>query len=35
VRALLVGGTVERTLIGDLQTHLRSEVVVVGAFLRG
>jgi hypothetical protein len=33
VRAPLVGGKVERTLIGDLQTHLRSEVAVVGAFL--
>jgi hypothetical protein len=33
VRALLVAGTVERTLVTDLQDHLRSEVAVVEAFL--
>jgi hypothetical protein len=33
VRAPLVGGTVERTLVGDLQAHLRGEVAVVEAFL--
>lgn len=35
VRALLVAGTVERTLVNDLQDHLRSEVAVVEAFLAG
>jgi hypothetical protein len=33
VRARLVGGTVERTLVADLQEHLRAEVPVVEAFL--
>lgn len=33
VRALLVGGTVERTLVQDLQDHLHAEVEVVEAFL--
>ena len=33
VRAPLVGGTVERTLVADLQDHLRGEVAVVEAFL--
>jgi hypothetical protein len=34
VRVALVGGTVERTLVADLQDHLRDEVAVVEAFLR-
>ena len=33
VRAPLVGGTVERTLVGDLQSHLAAEVAVVDAFV--
>lgn len=33
IRALLVAGTVERTLVHDLQDHLRGEVAVVEAFL--
>jgi hypothetical protein len=32
VRAPLVGGTVERTLIADLQSHLAAEVAGVDAF---
>jgi hypothetical protein len=35
VRAPLVAGTVERTLVADLQDHLRSEVPVVEAYLAG
>lgn len=35
VRALLVGGTVEKVIVGDLQDHLRDEVAVVAAYLRG
>lgn len=35
VRVALVAGTVERTLVSDLQDHLRAEVAVVEAFLRG
>lgn len=34
VKALLVAGTVERTLVNDLQDHLRAEVAVVEAYLR-
>jgi hypothetical protein len=33
VRAPLVGGAVERTLVGDLQAHLAAEVAVVEAFV--
>lgn len=33
VRAPLVGSTVERTLVGDLQSHLAAEVPVVEAFV--
>ena len=33
VRAPLVGGTVERTLVGDLQAHLAAEVAVVEAYV--
>jgi hypothetical protein len=33
VRVALVAGTVERTLVGDLQDHLRAEVAIVEAFL--
>ena len=33
VRAPLVGGTVERTLVADLQAHLASEVALVDAFI--
>ncbi len=33
VRAPLVGGTVERTLIADLQSHLAAEVALVDAFV--
>jgi hypothetical protein len=33
VRAPLVGSTVERTLVGDLQAHLAAEVAVVDAFV--
>ena len=33
VRAPLVGSTVERTLVGDLQSHLAAEVAVVEAFV--
>jgi hypothetical protein len=35
VRVALVAGTVERTLVGDLQDHLRAEVAIVEAFLAG
>jgi hypothetical protein len=35
VRAPLVGGTVERTLINDLQDHRAAEVPFVDAFVRG
>ncbi|HJR26493.1 MAG TPA: DUF2505 domain-containing protein [Acidimicrobiales bacterium] len=35
VRAPLVGGTVERTLVHDLRDHLQAEVPVVEAFLAG
>jgi hypothetical protein len=35
VRAPLVGGTVERTLVGDLQDHLAAEVAYVEAFVFG
>ena len=35
VRAPLVGGTVERTLVHDLEDHLQAEVPVVEAFLGG
>lgn len=34
VKALLVGGTVERTIVHDLQDHLGAEVAVVAAYLR-
>jgi hypothetical protein len=33
VRVALVGGSVERTLISDLQHHLRAEVAIVEAYL--
>jgi hypothetical protein len=33
VRAPLVAGTVERTIVGDLEAHLRDEVAIVTAFL--
>ena len=35
VKVTLVGGTVERTLVADLQDHLRGETAIVEAFLRG
>jgi hypothetical protein len=35
VRAPLVGGTVERTLVSDFREHLQAEVPVVEAFLAG
>lgn len=34
VKVALVGGTVERTLVADLQAHLRAETAIVEAFLR-
>ncbi len=33
VKVVLVGGTVERTLVTDLQDHLRHETAIVEAFL--
>ncbi len=33
VKVALVGGTVERTLVADLQDHLRQETAIVEAFL--
>ena len=35
VRAPLVGGTVERTLVGDLRQHLAAEAQAVDAYLAG
>ncbi len=35
VRAPLVAGTVERTLVADLQDHLRADAQVVAAWVRG
>jgi hypothetical protein len=34
VRVALVAGTVERTIVADLEAHLRDEVAIVEAFLR-
>lgn len=34
VKVALVGGTVERTLVADLQDHLRQEAAIVERFLR-